>query len=228
MSAQKKTKKKVPAALLRPKLGAAAMTVEERIEKGQEYVAAAAQSAVSADVATQVDGIKTATSALEAKLQKRRDALAVLEKLDDEVLVADGNLTKALGNYVHEAANVAGDDPEVLKGLGVDWIDPERGARIFGPAEAPTKVRIKPGDDSGASVMKWARPDGAAAFLAQFRLDPPVAGQPAEWQPPEGFATKKLAWLIEGLPPGATLRGRVRAIGAELGEWSDEVLGKAR
>lgn len=230
MSAKKKAKKKAPAApaALRPKLGVATLTVDEKIEKGQKYISAAAQSAVGAQVLTQVDGIKAATGALKTKLQERTDALALLDKLDEEIVLADGTLARALGNYVHQAANLAGDDREVLKGLGVDWIEPERSPRAQGPADAPTKVRFNPGEDAGTSTLKWARPEGAAAFLAQFRLDQPVAGQSPEWQPPEGFATKNLEWLIEGLPPAATLRGRVRAIGAELGKWSDEVLGKAR
>jgi hypothetical protein len=230
MSAKKKTKKKPPAAPapLRPKLGVAAMTLEEKIQKGQGYTSAAALSGAGPKVQTQVDAIKAATDDVETKLQRRRDALAVLGKIDDEIVLADGALSKALGNYAHEAANVSGDDREVLKSLGVAWIDPDRGTRDDGPAATPTKVRLAPGAESGTSLMKWARPDGAAAFLAQFRLDPPVPGQPAEWQPPEGYATKKVEWLIEDLPPAATLRGRVRAIGAERGEWSDEVLGKAR
>ena len=49
------------------------------------------------------------------------------------------------------------------------------------------------------------------------------------WQPGEaGYGTKNVEWYVEGLPPAAAVRFQVCAIGAQVGPWSEDVLGKAR
>ena len=63
--------------------------------------------------------------------------------------------------------------------------------------------------------------------MAQYKLEGP-GGTPAAWLPEDGFSTKTLEWKIDQLPPAAQIRVRIRAIGDEIGPWSDEVLGKAR
>ena len=63
----------------------------------------------------------------------------------------------------------------------------------------------------------------------RYRLEPAPGAPATPWLPGEsGYATKNVEWLIEGLPPAAAFRVQVCAIGAQVGPWSDEVLGKAR
>ena len=54
-----------------------------------------------------------------------------------------------------------------------------------------TGIRLLEGPTSSSVVVKWPRPPGAAAFVAQYKLEG-LPGTPAEWLPADGFSTKKL------------------------------------
>jgi hypothetical protein len=132
-----------------------------------------------------------------------------------------------MSSYVRKGTEGADGNAGILTSLGIDLASAP--TTVTGPAPAPTSVQIKEGAVSGQCKSTWSRPQGAAAFVAQYRLEP-TAGNPApgEWTPAEGHHTSKVEWILDGLPPAASLRVRVRAIGGEMGDWSDEVLGKAR
>jgi hypothetical protein len=213
---------------VRAKTGTAGKTQAEKLETSSTCLAAQAQSPVGAQVAAEAAALKAARADLVTKNQERTDILAALEKKDIEILNAEAVHDTAIQDYTHRAAIVAKDDATVLKGLGAEPVTAQRSPRATGPADVPGNVRLGPGADTGSALTRWSRPDGAGAFVAQYRLEP-AAGAPAtDWTPAEGFATNKLSWQIDGLPPAAHLRVRVKAIGAEVGPWSDEVLGRAR
>jgi hypothetical protein len=227
MAIKKTVKNQLPPKV-KPKTGTGAKTQAETLEMSQLYLAAHAQSPVGAQIEEEAAALKAARGALILRDQELTDLRAELDKKELELLTAEEEHDTAIEDYAHRAGNIAKDDATVLQGLGVEAAAP-RGPRADGPTDIPGNLRVLPGPASGSSIVKWTRPVGAGAFLAQYRLESEAGGaSPSEWVPVDGFATKKVKWPIENLPPAAHLRVRVRAIGAEAGPWSEEVLGRAR
>lgn len=227
--ASKKNMKNQPPPKVRPKAGTSGKTGTQKLDLGKECLAAQAQSPVGSQIATEAAALKAARDAVIARGEELTNLRAELDKKQLELRTAESDLDTAIENYAHEAANIAKDDPSVLLGLGVEAAATQRAPRAEGPAEMPSNVRVLLGEDSGTVIVKWTRPIGAGAFLAQYKLEPQAAGAPpSDWSPAEGFATKKVEWAIDNLPPAAHVRVRVRSIGAEVGPWSEEVLGRAR
>jgi len=207
-------------------------TVADKKALGAKYVAAQGASPSGAKVATEATAVGAALSTLSTLELARPPLVAALDKNTGDTLTAETTLDGALDGYARASAKVAGTDASVLASLGVDEVA-KRSAETTGPAPVPTDATLKEGKVSGSALGKWKRPPQVGAFQAQYKLEPlpnAPAGTPApDWMPPgDGFATTKVEWVITGLPPAAALRLRVRAIGAEVGPWCDEVLGKAR
>jgi hypothetical protein len=225
----KKTVKNPPPPKVKPKTGTGGKTQTQTLGMSQGYLAAQAQSPVGAQIAEEAAALKAAREAVILRDEELANLQAELDKKKLELLTAGKEHDTAIENYAHRAGNIAKDDPTVLQGLGVEAAATQRAPHAEGPADSPDNLRVLPGPASGSSIVKWTRPAGAGAFLAQYRLESEAGGAPAaDWVPADGFATKKVEWPIENLPPAAHLRVRVRAIGAEVGPWSEEVLGRAR
>jgi hypothetical protein len=227
MPAKKSPQNQLPTKV-KAKAGTAGKTQAQKLKVSQTYLAAQAQSPVGTQIAQETAALKASRDTLLSRIQERANLRAQLDEKEIEVLTAEADHDTAIQDYAHEAANIAKDDPTVLQGLGVERALTHRGPRAARPADVPGKVRLMPGVDFGSARMKWTRPEGAGAFVAQYRIEEPPGVATTEWTPAEGFATSGVSWEIDGLPPAAHLRGRVRAIGAERGPWSEEVLGRAR
>jgi hypothetical protein len=219
---------------LKAKTGTVAMKEVDKLDLGQKYIAAQAASPAGAQIVPEVTALKAARQTVLTKDQEYADIKAMLDEKFIERTAAALVHNGAIDDYAYKAAKVANGDIAVLTSLGVDGAATKRVRRVAGPADIVTDLRLDEGLTTGTSMMKWTRPVGAAAFIAQYKLElpPPAPGAPpvppAEWLPAEGFATKSVEWTIDGLPPAAQIRARIRAIGAQIGPWSDEVLGKAR
>ncbi len=204
-----------------------------KLNKVAAYLAAQGTSAVGAQVATQAAALKTARDGYVALAATHVTAAAAATKAESDTVAADAALDQAINNYVAAGNEVAAGEATVLASLAIDAAA-LRKAQATGPAPAPTTLSIVEGSVSGESKFRWGpRPAGAAAFVAQYKLEALPPGSPAgtpppDWTPVGGYHTKNVEWTIDGLPPAACIRGRVQAIGAQLGPWSDEVLGKAR
>ncbi len=223
--------KKKPPQNVRPKKGTSGMNRNARVALANQYVAAQATSAEGAQLANEAGSLKTAITSIQGLVGARPALLAALLKNEDDTFVADGVLDTAIGDYATKAAKVAGNDPSVLSSLGVQQAAP-RAPRNDGPADIVTDVETGEGAVSGSLDVVWTRPHGAGAFLVQYKVEPATPLAPGatapDWGPGDGIPTKNVTITITGLPPGASVRVRVRAIGAEVGQWSAEVLGKAR
>jgi hypothetical protein len=214
---------------LKAKTGTRGKSEPEQLDQSAGYLAAQAESPVGAQIAAEATALKAGRDALLA----REDELTVIKATYDskfvDVVKAWDDHANAIDTYARRAVIIAKGDPAVLQGLGVEILTIQRGPRDQGPASTPTNLRVLPGEDSGSVSVRWARPRGAAAFLAQYKLEPLSEGAPpSDWLPAEGFATKNLEWSIDNLQPSAQVRVRVRAIGAQIGPWSEEALGRAR
>jgi hypothetical protein len=216
--------------LLKPKTGGTREKSEpELLDQSGGYLAAHAESPVGAQIAAEATTLKTSRDALLARDNELTLIKATYDSKVLDLVKAWDDHANAIDTYARRAVIIAKGDRAVLQGLGVEFISLQRGPRAKGPAGTPTNVRVAPGEDSGSVNVKWARPRGAGAFLAQYKLEPLSAdAPPSDWFPAEGFATKNVEWLIDNLQPIAQVRVRVRAIGAEIGPWSEEALGRAR
>jgi hypothetical protein len=214
---------------VKPKTGTSRKTREQKLDLSKERLAAQALSPAGSEIAAEATALKAARDSVMARSQEVTEIKAALDKKERELRLAEADHDTAIEVYAYRAGIIAKDDPIVLQSLGVEALTTQRAPRDEGPADMPANLRVVPGADSGSAIMKWSRPDGAAAFLAQYKLESQAADAPAtDWFPSDGFATKKVEWTIDNLPPAAHLRGRVRAIGAEVGPWSEEALGRAR
>jgi hypothetical protein len=215
--------------LLKAKEGTREKSGPEQLDQSGGYLAAQAESPVGPQLAVEATALKASRDALLA----RDDELTLIKATYDskllEVVKAWDDHANAIDTYGRRAVIIAKGDRAVLQGLGVEFISLQRGPRVKGPVYAPTNIRVLAGEDSGSVIVKWVRPRGAGAFLAQYKLEPlsPDA-PPTDWFPAEGFATKNVEWSIDNLQPIAQVRVRVRAIGAQIGPWSEEALGRAR
>ncbi len=204
-----------------------------KLKKVNEYLAAQPNSPAGSQVATQATALKAALSTYTGAAATYVTAKAAADKAESDEVAADAALDTSVKNYVNAGNEVAAGDADVLKSLAIDAAA-LRSAAPAGPPPAPATLTIAEGEVSGETKLKWGpRPLGVAAFVVQYKLEalPPgsPAGTPApDWSPVGGYHTKKLEWVVDGLPPAAAIRGRVQSIGDELGPWSDDVLGKAR
>ena len=216
--------------LLKPKTGGTReKSGPEQLDQSGGYLAAQAESPAGPQLATEATALKTSRDALLARDNELTLIKATYDSKLLEVVKAWDDHANAIDTYARRAIILAKGDRAVLQGLGVEFISLQRGPREKGPAGTPTNLRVAPGEDSGSVNVKWTRPRGAGAFLAQYKLEPLSAdAPPSDWLPAEGFATKNVEWSLDNLPPSAQVRVRVRAIGARIGPWSDEALGRAR
>jgi hypothetical protein len=215
--------------MLKAKTGTRGKSEPEQLDQSGKYLAAQAESPVGAQIVAEATALKASREAL---LTRDEELIAIKATYDGkflEVAQAWDDHANAIDTYARRAVIIAKGDRAVLQGLGVEVLSIQRGPRDQGPAGAPTNLRVLAGDDSGSVIVRWSRPRGAGAFLAQYKLEPlsPDA-PPSDWFPAEGFATKNLDWSIDNLQPIAQVRVRVRAIGAQIGPWSEEALGRAR
>jgi hypothetical protein len=135
-----------------------------------------------------------------------------------EVVSARDDHVNAIDLYAHRAVTIAKGDRAVLQGLGLEVLAVQHGQRFEGPADAPTNLRVLPGQGSGSVIVRWSRPRGAAAFLAQYKLEPLSAdAPPSNWLPAEGFATKNLDWSIDNLQPIAKQKAGSLAVITDQG-----------
>jgi hypothetical protein len=202
------------------------------IKQANEMVAAQAQSPVGAQLTAEITDVKTAVTAVTTAGTAETNAAAALATAKDNVVSAEDNLIDKMNAYSTKAIKVTGGNLDLLKTTAVQAVSGQHGPRDNGPAGVVTGVGVGAGPESGQAQIHWKRPHGAAAFIAQYMLEPasppPAGAPPPQWLPSEGYHTKKVEWLITGLPPAAAIRVRIRAIGAEIGAWSDDVIGKAR
>jgi len=213
---------------LKAKTGVTSLTRAEKLDLSSTYLAAQKTSPLGPQVATEAADLTTKRATLQTKEQEYVTIQASLTAKAAEVVTADEEHDGAIAKYAFEATVVAANDPEALKGLGVAAAATTRTVHV-GPADVVTGIFTLEGPTSGSAYVRWPRAPGAAAFLARYRLDTAPGAPVAPYQPSEsGYATKNVEWLIEGLPPAAAFRVQVSAIGAQVGPWSDEVLGKAR
>jgi hypothetical protein len=222
-----KKQKKSGTTKARPKMGVLKKP-PTKLAKVADYLSAQATSPSGPKMATEALDLKAKRDAYVTAQNAAVTARAVADQADLDAADAEDDLDTSIGTYVRKGGVVAAGDAAVLTSLAID-VAAARGPQAEGPAPAPLNVALLMGSDSGQGKLKWARPAGVGAFVAQYRLKPTSPNTPpGEWLPPEGYATNKVEWLIDGVPPAALLRARVRSIGAEIGEWSVEVLGKAR
>jgi hypothetical protein len=202
-------------------------TGTKKLNKASEYLAKQTASPNAALVAAEASDLTLKRDGYVKAAQKHVDARALAELAGEAELTAEKALDASMSSYVRKGTEGADGNAGILTSLGIDLASAP--TIVTGPAPAPTNVQLKEGAVSGQCKSAWSRPQGAGAFIAQYRLEP-TAGNPApaDWLPAEGHHTSKVEWVIDGLPPAASLRVRVRAIGDEMGDWSDEVLGKAR
>jgi hypothetical protein len=223
-----KTPKPKRPAKVKAKTGMTHLRRPERLDLSAKYLSNQKTSPQGPQVAAEATDLQTKRDALVAREKEYSDIHAELLAKGQDVTAADDDHDASIAAYATKAAIVAKNDPEVLKSLGVDAAATTRTAHE-GPAAVVTGIFTLEGPTSGSSYARWARPPGAAAFLVRYRLEPAPGAPPAPYQPSEnGYATKGVEWLIEGLPPAAAFRIQVCAIAAQVGPWSDEVLGKAR
>jgi hypothetical protein len=229
MSISSQAVKIQPPSKLKAKTGMSGKTQAECLNESGAKLAAQAQSPAGTLIAAEATALKTSRDALVSKNEALTTVHAEYERAQREVVNAEAEHIDAIETYARRAAIIAKGDITVLQSLGVEAAATQRIPRAQGPADVPANLRVLPGEDSGSTIVKWARPRGAGAFLAQYKLESPAEDAPSsDWLPAEGFATTKVEWWIENLPPAAHLRVRVRSIGAEIGPWSEEVLGRAR
>ena len=202
------------------------------MEQANEMVAAQAQSPVGSQLTNEIADVKAAITAVGTANTAHDTAAATLATAQTNVITAEDGLVDAMNAYAQKAVKISKNDPAVVKTTAVQTVSNVRQPKDTGPAAVVTGISAVPWKETGQSKVHWKRPPGAAAFIAQYMLEPtspPAPGAPPpQWLPSDGYSTKNVEWIIDGLPPAANLRVRIRAIGAELGPWSDEVLGKAR
>jgi hypothetical protein len=229
MSITSQAMKIQPPSKLKAKTGMSGKTQAECLDDSGAKLAAQAQSPAGTLIAAEATALKASRDALLSKNETLTNVAAEYDRAQRDVLKAEGEHIDAIETYARRAAILAKGDITVLQSLGVEAAATQRTPRAQGPAEVPGNLRVLPGEDSGSVIVKWARPRGVGAFLSQYRLESPAEDAPSSaWLPAEGFATTKVEWSIENLPPAAHLRVRVRSIGAELGPFSEEMLGRAR
>ena len=225
MAAKKKVKK-TGSSKAKPKKGAL-KSASTKLAKVADLLSAQITSPSGPKLALEAGDLLTKRDEYTAAVGVAVTAKTTAEQAVADAVVAEEALNASIDTYVRRGGKIAAGSATVLTSLAIDVAAVK--APHTGPANAPTKLVVQMGADSGQSRMKWTRPTGAAAFLAQYKLEPATpSSPPTDWLPAEGHATNKVEWLVDGLPPAAILRGRVRSIGAEIGAWSDEVLGKAR
>lgn len=202
------------------------------LKSASDMVSAQSTSPVGAQLAAEAGDVKAGIDAVSAANTAESKASAAYVAAHGATLDAEDDLADRMNTYARKAVKVCDDDAELLKTTAVVSNPSTRSAKDTGPAEMVTGILVLPGDESGSARVKYKRPGNAAAFIIQYQIEPasplPAGSPPADWLPADGFHTKNVEWVIVGLPAGATIRVRVRAIGAQLGPWGDEVLGKAR
>ena len=223
----KKPKAKKPPKL-KPKTGVTTMTRVEKLDLSAGYLSAQKTSPVGTQIATETTDLQTKRDTLVTKEKEYSDLHASLLAKGQEVTGADTAHDGAIEAYAFRAGKIADGNADVLKSLGVTAAATTRTVHT-GPADVVTDIFILDGPQPGSAYIRWTRPPGAAAFLVRVRLETAPGAAPAPWIPHEnGYPTKNVEWLIDGLPPAAAFRVQICAIGAEVGPWSAEVLGKAR
>jgi hypothetical protein len=231
-NAQPKPKKPKKPSTLRAKAIPADDPQADLLTRAQDMVSAQGTSSVGASLAPEAAAVKAAIATVQAKTLAQHNAAAVLATADSDVVDAVTDLVSSMTDFTNKALKVSKNDPKLLASLAVPSLPTVRGPKDTGPAAAVTGINLAEGTLSGDLDCKWARPKGAAAFVLQYKVEPAGPPQPGtqapDWLPGEGYFTKNIDWTITGLPPAASVRVRIRAIGAQVGPWSDEVLGKAR
>ena len=216
-----KPKKHPPPAVVRPKVGASRSRTK-RLNIGQAYVSAQPQGDPQNKLATQIQAVSQTRTSLVALLGKKSDLKAQLTKNAGDIVNADSAYATALVDYASAGAVFAAGDASALSALGI--------AQAQTPVKTVDEILVAPvvklaaGTADGQVICRCHSVPYAGAYQFEYKLEP---SQPADpWL--GNIATKLVATLVSGLAPAQLVRVRARAVGAQPGPWSVEVVGRAK
>ena len=216
------TVKKHPApAKVRPKVGAK-KSRNKLLATGQAYISAQPQGDPQNKLQNEIQAVVTTRTSLTALLGTRSNLKAQVTKNNGDIVVADANYQTAVGNYATAAGVFSAGDASVLANLGV--------AEALKPTKPADEILVAPvlklaqGLAAGELALRCNKVAHAGAYVFEYKPEPSLPTDP--WV--GNVTTKLVATTVSGLAAAQLIRARVRAVGATLGPWSVEVVGRAK
>ena len=201
-------------------------SLSAKLALGKSYLAAQQQADPQNKLGPQTTALRTSCDSIDTRLELKGELDAKAEANNAEIIRSIGPLNIALVDYGRAAARVAGTDAALLGALGVTAAKKRAPKGATPVPRAPTHLVISAGATPGEVVLKCRKVAHAGAYVFEYKLEPSQPTDP--WLPNGGIQTMLVSATVSRLAPSQQIRARVRAIGAMVGPWSEEVVGRAR